>query len=656
MLKKIPVHVKITIKLYLLLLLIFFVFRILLLLFNLDKLGDTSFIEVLQAFVMGVRFDCVIIGFVIAIPIVALSIFGFIGKMSKTVKTIFTIVLTVLFTITFIVSGADIPYFIQFFDRFNNAAFDWIRNGDSGFIFKMIIEEPRYWLLLLPIGIAVFLFYRVTKKIFERTKQWEKGKYMSKVLFTLCMFGLIFLGMRGRIDEKSPIRVGTAYFCNNALLNQLGLNPNFTLMRSMLDSQKPDNQEFDFMSDQEALDGFQLLSTDTIHNLEYPLSRKIEPKGAPKNYNVILVIMESMSAEKMLHGGNTQNLTPFLDSLATQGLYFENCYTSGMHTYCGVYSSLFSYPVVFRNKPLQHIPILTYNGIASILKENRYTTVYFTTHDSQFDNIGGFLTANGFDRIVSKPDYPREKVKTTLGVPDDYMFEFSIPILNELAQNGKPFFATLMTASDHGPYYLPEYFKPKSTQIKEQMVEYADYALQKFIRLASKEKWFQNTLFVFVADHGAALDADYAIPISYFHTPLLFYAPQYIEPSVNSAISSQMDVFPTIMGILNIPYVNNTFGVDLCRESRPYTYMMSDDKYAILSKEWILIMNPKEQQVGLYKYREKDRTDYSAIFPNIVNNMRQYAEVRWQLSQYILRSKKTNVLDVSQQYLLEAGV
>jgi len=639
--KKIPVHVKITVKLYLLLIAIYFVFRLTLLLLNINRVGETTAWEVIQAFIMGVRFDVVTIGFAIAIPTIALSVFAFFGRKNRTFEKIYTIVLTVIFTITFGICAADIPYFNQFFDRFNVTAFEWISTGDSVFVFKMVFEEPTYFLMLIPVGLAGFVFWYFANKILKSSTGWESVNYVSYGIYTVLLWGLIFIGMRGRLNEKSPIMVGTAYFCNNAMLNQLGLNPNFTLARSWLDSLKADNQKVRFMSDEEAIKNVQeyLGINDAYEG--FPIAREVVNNGESNNYNVVVVIMESMSYNKTAHGGNSRNLTPFLDSLMDKSLIFSNCYTSGTHTYCGIYSTFMSYPVIFRNMPLKRIPVLQYSGIALTLQEDGYSTAYFTTHDSQFDNVGGFLSLNGVERIVSQSDYPVSEVKTTLGVPDDYMFRFSIPVLNEMAAKGKPFFAAMMTASDHGPFYIPNYFEPRNTEIKYQITEYADYSLQKFIELASQQEWFGNTLFVFVADHGAALDTDYSIPLSYFHSPMIFYMPEKLQPTVNEAIASQMDVFPTVMGILGKTYINNSFGIDLLNESRRYAYFMGDDKYGVIDDKWLLINQPSEDQIGLYKYREKDKNNYISEYPEIAGEMKKFGESSWQVTEYQLNNKKT---------------
>lgn len=651
--KKIPVFVKITVKLYLLLIAIYTAFRVALLLLNLDRVGETTFWEVVQAFVMGVRFDIVTIGFVISIPTIILTIFSFFGKKSRLFEQIYTWVLTVCFTITFGICAADIPYFDQFFDRFNITAFEWMATGDSGFVFKMIWEEPTYILMMIPVLISGFVFWFFANRILKNSTCWESINYWHYGIATVLLWGLVFIGMRGRLNEKSPIMVGTAYFGNNAMLNQLGLNPNFTLARSWLDSLDPDNQKVKFMSDEEAIANVQQYLGIDKPNPDFPIARTRDFSTTlcsgrndmrQNDYNVIVVIMESMSYNKTAHGGNTQNLTPFFDELMDKSLSFSNCYTAGTHTYCGIYSTLVSYPVIFRNQALKRIPVLQYDGIAASLQADGYQTAYFTTHDKEFDNVAGFVSYNGVERIISQADYPLSEVKTTLGVPDDFMFRFAMPIFDEMASNDRPFFAAMMTASDHGPYYIPDYFEPRSEDIKYQITEYADWSLQRFIEMASEKPWFDNTLFVFVADHGAALDTDYSIPLSYFHTPLVFYMPKNLQPSENESLASQMDLFPTVMGVLGKPYVNNTFGIDLLREKRPFVYFMGDDKYGVLDGEWLFINQPANEQKGLYRYVEKEKKNYISDYPEVASEMQKYGESAWQVSEYQIDKKKTKFL------------
>jgi phosphoglycerol transferase MdoB-like AlkP superfamily enzyme len=194
-----------------------------------------------------------------------------------------------------------------------------------------------------------------------------------------------------------------------------------------------------------------------------------------------------------------------------------------------------------------------------------------------------------------------------------------------------------MTASDHPPYYVPDYFKSHYTSINDQITEYADWSLRQFISMASKQSWFKNTLFVFIADHGEAINTTYDISLDYHHTPLILYAPDILPCNKTfDMIGGQIDVFPTIMGAINLPFINATLGIDLLKQTRPYIFINSDDKYGVLNKELFLIVR-KDGSSNLYKYLNYDKTDYLKTYENEANQMNDYARSNLQVFQYILK-------------------
>lgn len=639
-------NIRVILKVYLLSIIIFTIFRLILFISALDKLGNSyQWTDILLSFLMGLRFDIVISSYLLILPFFLLTANLLYNRFNKVLSKILFFLIFISFSIAFLVCAADIPYFHQFFSRFTISAFEWMNT--PLFVLKMIVQEPSYWLYIIPFAFAIYIFYKSLKKIiYNKLGNSKKPKYIIEFIISFFFFLLIILGIRGRTETKSPIRVGTAYFCNNPLLNKLGLNPNFTLIRSYLDSKIDYNQPIHLMDNQVAIDNIRkylnIIGNDTLNPLlRYEKSDTSLING--KRPNIVLVLMESMSAGKMKRHGDKNNLTPFLDSLSKEGFYFENTYSAGIHTYNGIFSTLFSFPAIFKKHSMKNTPIPEYNGIANTLDNLNYSTIFFMTHDGQFDNVEGFLMANGFDRVISQKDYPSEEIKTALGVPDDYLFRFSIPILNKLNEKDKPFFAAFMTASDHGPRYIPDYFKPHSSNKEHQSVEYADYSLHKFIEIAKKQKWFDNTLFVLIADHGAPIDATYDLSLDYNHVPLLFYAPKMIkENKVFSQMAGQIDVYPSIMGLLGLPFENNTLGINLFKYERPYIYFNVDDKYGVIDKDWLLIVKNNGKS-GLYKYQNQDLKNYIEEQPRLSAEMKKYAESNIQSYQYILSSKKTKI-------------
>ena len=637
--------IRFILKIYLLALSVFSVFRIMLFLSEFDRIDEkeVAILTIIKSFLMGVRFDIVISGYILILPTLIFLTLELIGFRSKSIKQFFFYWIYILFTIAFTVSTADIPYFNQFYDRFSVGAFEWMESYKI--VISMIFQEPKYFLFIIPFILLEIVFYILLKKIFEQENETQKINFFLNTFVSLIFLAIVFLGIRGRIEEKSPIRIGTAYFSNNSFLNKLGLNPSFTLIRSYLDSKDEDNRVVKFMDDKLAIEIVQKNLGITKAQYNSPIAREVQPDTLlSAQPNVVLIIMESMSAAKMKRYGSTEELTPFLDSLSHNSIYFENIYTAGKHTFNGIFSTLFSFPALYRQHSMKTNN--QYNGISTSLLNNGYSTTYFTTHDSQFDNIEGFLRSNNFQNVISQSDYPVSEVKTTLGVPDDFMFRFSIPKINELAEKENPFFVTFMTTSDHSPFYVPEYFQPKAKAIESQIVQYADWSLQQFIQLASKEAWFNNTIFVFVADHGAAIDAKYDISLNYFHTPLIIYAPELFKANeVHQKIGSQIDVYPTVMGLIKQKYVNNTLGIDLLNEERKFTIINDDDKVGILDTDYLCIMKNNGAKLELYKYKEQDKSNYFDQEQEKALEMADYAKSNMQVHQIMISEGRTTLKD-----------
>ncbi|NWF88830.1 MAG: LTA synthase family protein [Ignavibacteriaceae bacterium] len=638
-------NIIVTLKIYLLLISIFTFFRIILFATNFENIrkedGSIEWANSILAFIMGIRFDIVVSGYILLLFFIALTFIELFNKNRKIFQYLLFYYLLISVTLAFILSAADIPYFKQFYSRININALQWI--DSPFFIIKMIIQEPRYYLIAIPLIIVIIIFYKILKKIFLifNKNSGSQPKVFLHLLFSALFLLLMLIGIRGRVEIKSPIRIGTAYFCNNSFLNQAGLNPVFTFITSYLDKINPHNKYLNLMNEESALKIVQEHFNIKRQEFDSPIARYIHvTQKVSAKPNIVIVIMENMSAAKMGRYGNKDQLTPNLDSLALKGLCFDNIYTAGIHTFNGVYSTLFSYPALASQHPMKASSMLRYNGIAYTLKEFGYQTIYFTTHDGQFDNIEGFLYHNSFDKVYTKSDYPEEKVLSTLGVPDDFLFDFVNLKLDDYHLKNKPFLSVIMTASDHGPYIIPDYFKPKPNDITKQIVEYADWSIGKFISDAKNKKWFDNTIFVFIADHGTAISPVYEMPLNYHHSPLIFYAPKIITESMAySKIGGQIDVFPTIMGLLKFSYINNTLGIDLLKESRPFIYFSADDKVGVLNDSLFLIINGEGKE-SLYKYKNSDKQNYIEHFTGLAKKMKDYTKSNLQTAQYLIKKNK----------------
>ncbi len=222
------------------------------------------------------------------------------------------------------------------------------------------------------------------------------------------------------------------------------------------------------------------------------------------------------------------------------------------------------------------------------------------------------------------------------------MFDY---VIEELDVEKQPFFSAIMTISDHGPYIIPKdiAFKPKQKEIKKQIVEYADWSLKQFMEVAKTKEWYDNTVFVFVADHGVVMgEITYEIPFSLHHIPLLIYSPDtnFIQARVFSGFGTQMDILPTLAGLLNIEYTNSTFGVDLLKTERPYSILSSDDKFGCIDEEYYYIYR-KNGKETLHRYKNKSAEDILEQEPKRAAKMKEYVISIMQTSKWLIVNDKT---------------
>ena len=279
------------------------------------------------------------------------------------------------------------------------------------------------------------------------------------------------------------------------------------------------------------------------------------------------------------------------------------------------------------------IPV--YSGFPTVLKENGYHNMFFMTHESQYDNMNAFFRTNGFDEIYAQENYPQEKIANHFGVQDDYLYEYALPVLGERAREGNPFMAVLLSISNHPPYVLPDYFVPRSEKMEDAIVEYADWSIRKFFAAAQKEPWFDNTIFVLLGDHGKLVGTpECEIPHSYNHVPLMIYG-KGIAPARIEEFGGQIDVAPTLLGMLGMEYVQNNFGVDLLKEQRPCMFYTADNLIAARDSSHLYVFSPETGQEFLYEYTGGKIS--TAQYSDVYGRLKDYCFSMLQSTEYLVR-------------------
>ena len=303
-----------------------------------------------------------------------------------------------------------------------------------------------------------------------------------------------------------------------------------------------------------------------------PFDREIVNTGPKKLLNVVLVSVESYSAEFMAAFGNKQGLTPYTDKLAAQGLLFTQIYATGTRTVRGLEALTLSVPPT----PGHSIVKRPDNGnlftVGEIFKESGYEPLYLYGGYGYFDNMNAFFAGNGYtviDRTALKPeDIHFENI---WGVADEDLFTLTLRELDKRYTAGVKFFAHVMTTTNHRPYTYPDgRIDIASKTGREGGVKYTDWAIGNFIERARAKPWFADTLFVIVADHTHKGRGRQELPPENYHIPLIIYAPAHIPPGRVDTLASQIDVSPTVLGLLNFSYRSKFFGHDILREGKDH--------------------------------------------------------------------------------------
>ena len=637
---KIPQPVRFLFMTYVCGMCFFTALRLLFFLLNIHLTDEIPVAYIFKAFGFGLLFDTTINCYLLSLPFILFIVFALLRVRKKYSSAIFPALVLIVYAGAFLILCADIPWFKHEQTRFSNAAFQWIDNPAMmlGFIFQ---DRYNYPFLILFLFLC-WMFYVCLRKVNAKTLKRENRdpRIQTSIFFYCLTAALIVIGIRGRLSKKSPIRWGITFISQHNFTNQLGLNPVFTLLQSMLD-EKDLKSPVEYMETAKALQMVsEFYGTEESRNSYSPVVRQVHAQGTARKYNIVLVLMESMTAYNMSSFGNKENLTPVLDNLFQSSLSYSNFYSDGIHTFCGIYSSLFGMP---SNPNQHHLKDFRHQqehgGLGHTLNSLGYKTIFFTTHDDQFDNMGGFLASNGFDKIISQKDYDAKKVLNVLGIPDHILFEEVVIRLNREVNKHQPFFATILTGSNHGPYEVPEgiSLRPHSADVKNQIIEYADWSIGTFLDACRKQSWFDSTIFIFTGDHGAII-GDMDKYLTFHHVPLIIYAPQIVTPLIDSRLGGQVDIYPTVMGLLNHSYRNNSFGIDLRESYRTMISFSYDDEYGSFSRGDFYVFrkyNPALFQINREAYHCQQQDN-----PLKADSLLNFARSIFQAHQWMIENRR----------------
>lgn len=327
--------------------------------------------------------------------------------------------------------------------------------------------------------------------------------------------------------------------------------------------------------------------------------RNITFDSVEKRMNVIMISVESLSAEFLGSYGNTQGITPNMDSLAKEGLLFTNLYASGTRTVRGLEALSLCIPPTPGQSIVKRQDNKNLFTLGSVFRSKGYNSRFIYGGYGYFDNMNEFYSQNGYE-VTDRNALSEKEIhyENTWGVADEDLFTLSLRELDKDYKNGKPFFAQIMTVSNHRPYTYPEgrVDIPSHTG-REGAVKYTDYAIGKFIREAKLKPWFKNTLFVIVADHCASSAGKVELPVDKYHIPMIMYAPEHIKPGKFEKLVAQIDIGPSILGLLNFSYQSKFFGQDVfkMKDEDQRAFISTYQSLGYIKNDKLVILDPNKK-------------------------------------------------------------
>jgi len=628
-----------------------------------------SFGDLLPAFGLGIRFDLRYVG-ILCLLLLITGALPFLSPFRKTAGRKWAVFLLGLagFLIIFFYS-VDFAHYSYLSQRLNASVLNYL--ADAGISAGMVWQTYPVIRILLLLIVGTWLVSIGARWLFRRIDRQEEPTMPKgvRIAWFVLTFLIVGLGVFGRLGQY-PLRWSDAFSLGNDYKANISLNP----FQSFFSGLKFRHATYDEAKVKKAIPelmpyfGFNdpAAAPAGTDPLQYAIRREI-PGSQHITPNVVIVICESFSGYKSSMWGNPLNTTPFFDSMCRNGLFFDHCFTPSYGTARGVWATITGIPDVAvststssRNPSAvdQHTIINDFKG---------YNKLYFLGGSTSWANIRGLLTNNIEGLQLHEQENFKSPKVDVWGISDKNLFLEANKVFR---QQTNPFIAVVQTADNHRPYTIPEEdraaFHPINVPLdslrkcgfasNEEMnaFRYTDFSYRTFIQAASKEKYFENTIFLFVGDHGIPGDAGKMFPRAWTdqwltaeHVPLLIYSPKLVAPRRMDKDCSQVDVLPTLAGLCHIPYLNTTMGRDL----------MDSTRYA--GKALSFIFNPDQESIGVvrsgYFYRlqlktgkeemvsttNNDPVPDSVLNGSLKKELRQLTEGYYETAKYmILKNKK----------------
>ena len=590
--------------------------RLVFYLYNCDLYGGRTFGQLITMFIGGMRFDTTAI-FYTNVLYIFMFMLPFKFRYNRIYQAIAKYIYFITNGITLLANCMDTVYFPFTMRRTTFDIFKEFSNGENiGGVFGSAIVD-NWYLVLFFIGMITLMVWCYGRPL-EKSSVRIGNPLIYYPLCTVWMalgFGIMIVGFRGGASfSLRPITLSNAgQYISDPVDIPLVLNTPFSIYKTLERKGITKLQYFDGQTETEHI-------FTPVHH----------PSDSAKfnGMNVMLIILESFGREHIgfynedLDGGTYKGYTPFLDSLISQGLTFKYSYGNGRKSIDALPSALAGIPAI--PEPFVLSPHF-YNKIRTLpqmLKEKGYETAFFCGHPNGGMGYSAFCKLIGFDRYYGMTEYGNNNDYDGIwGIWDEEFLQFTANTISTLQE---PFITTLFTVTSHNPFIVPERYAGRfeeGTLPIHKCIRYSDYSLRRFFETASRQSWYGNTLFAFIADHvNGIVHSEYKTTPETFAVPVIFYKPDGSLKDYRCEISQQMDIMPTILGYLDydLPYIS--FGFDVNKTADRFAINYINGYYQIYTDKYVLVFDGRET-VGLYEIHTDMANNLAGKLPDVQNEM-----------------------------------
>ncbi len=520
------------------------------------------------------------------------------------------VILFLYVTVMYLNAVGEYFFWNEFAVRYNFIAVDYLVYTSEviGNILESYPIVPLAILTLAISGLTTWLLFRRPMLHFRALYQKRKWRLKTSLLYLICAgISLWFLDFSTRYQQA-----------DNMYYNELQANGPVRFFDAFMKNRLDYDRFYPTLPQTEAEAIVCEIYSSGTHNMRHIAADSVEHTP-----NIVLITIESMSASFLNRFGSEKNLTPTLDSLYNKGIAFERMFANGNRTVRGLEALSLSIPPSAGQSLIKRPDLKERPNIGSVLRDRGYRTIFFYGGKSYFDNMGPYFRSLGFD-VIDKESYAADEItfSNIWGVCDGDAYTKALKEIDKTAATGRPFYAQIMTISNHRPFTYPDGLIdiPAESKSRDGGVKYSDYALGRFMAEASHKPWFDNTIFVIVADHCASSAGETELPLDKYHIPAMIYAPSMFEPRSVGHTVSQIDLMPTVLSLMGIGYDSTFYGRDaLDPDFTPRAFMATYQDLGYLEGDTLTVLSPVKR-VRRYLVKPTEENPLNTVIDHTVDS------------------------------------